>query len=187
MSRYGWFRPERHEVDVRPAYRGLVPDRCGHLFLDELDRLADRLGNHGAVAPRTRSNGDADVLHPQSAGEGRRVGVRAGIRTPWVAPPGPKLPAVCWRVFSWALPALQAGQTPPRCPVLYPLIPGYCGPSREQSREPRVRSRQSRTPSAWLTLLWPLAATGRWPCRRNTIACGLTFHPVRCEGLIPCA
>ena len=52
MSRYGWFRPERHEVDCSGLPTG---DSCltgRTLFLDELDRLADRLdGATGAVAP----------------------------------------------------------------------------------------------------------------------------------------
>jgi hypothetical protein len=45
-------------------------------------------------------------------------------------------------VLSWPLPGLQAGRTAQRRPILYSLIPGCRGASREQSREHRgFRSR----------------------------------------------
>jgi len=37
------FVPQRHEVDRSGLPTGTRAWRCGHLFLDELDRLADRL------------------------------------------------------------------------------------------------------------------------------------------------
>jgi hypothetical protein len=38
-------------------------------------------------------------------------------------------------MLSWALPGLQAGQTPQRRFIVYSLVPGCRGASREQSRE----------------------------------------------------
>jgi hypothetical protein len=68
-----------------------VPDRYGHLFLDELDRLADRLddAHRRAVATPTRPNGDADVA--QSAKvlvRGGELACERGIRTPTGCPTG---------------------------------------------------------------------------------------------------
>jgi len=58
---------EWHEVDRSGLPTGgLVPTRYGHLFLDELDRLVDRLdGAHRSGCDPTRPNGGADVLNPR--------------------------------------------------------------------------------------------------------------------------
>jgi len=59
------FVPQRHEVDRSGLPTGTRAWRCGHLFLDELDRLADRLD--GAHRSGCSANGlpHRDLNYPR--------------------------------------------------------------------------------------------------------------------------